>query len=280
MSSETLLSEGRPHLRGRLSSPFRRVAEMWASPVAALLTLLLALGAAGKLGRGRRRQGGRFSTPEHYIVRRNLQAIPVSRRLRPSCAAGAATPTTGRQLRLGEQAPLREPLKPFPNIDPAAYYTPEWWARQQQPPPPPRWWEWRRWLAPWLPAAWSADALPPPAGPQRTVRVAPVLPDDGGIAAPAELRLPDSALGTELGAGGLAAAVNPQDIEDNSYFRWGAGPSPGACAPSAGAGAGGCCSVWVREAPVRASARRPPLAGVALVPCSNATASSHSPDPS
>lgn len=114
-----------------------------------------------------------------------------------------------------------ESVEPYPSSDPAAYYTPEWWARQQQPPPPPRWWEWRRWLAPWLPGAAGAADPQLPAGPERTIRVAPVRPGDGGVAAPAELRMPEGALTTELGAGGLAVAANPQDSEDNSYFRRG-----------------------------------------------------------
>ncbi len=131
--------------------------------------------------------------------------------------AGAAA--LGRHARLSQRAPQHEPLEPFPNSDPAAYYTPEWWARQQQPPPPPRWWEWRRWLPPWLAGEASAADLLQPPGPERTVRVAPVRPGSGGVASPAELRLPEGALTAELGAGGLAPAANPEDSADSSYFR-------------------------------------------------------------
>ncbi|KAI3434954.1 hypothetical protein D9Q98_003008 [Chlorella vulgaris] len=114
---------------------------------------------------------------------------------------GANGATTAAQHRLAADRGLR--LDSSPN-DTAADLAA--WRAQFEALPPSPWWQ-RFW-------PWRQPGLEP----QHLVRVAPMRPD-GGLAAPAELRLPAAALEAELGAG-LAPAVNAADPRDDSFYAY------------------------------------------------------------
>ncbi|EFN56954.1 hypothetical protein CHLNCDRAFT_143513 [Chlorella variabilis] len=115
-------------------------------------------------------------------------------------AAGATT--AARQARLGADRAMR-PGSPGSQEDARAAAALAWRAQFESPPPPP-WWR-RLW-------PWAAPT-------QRLIRVAPLEPHSGSLAAPAELRLPASQLEAELGAG-LAPAVNAVDPRDDAFFSY------------------------------------------------------------
>lgn len=117
-------------------------------------------------------------------------------------AAGAGATTAARQARLGADRAMR-PGSPGSQEDARAAAALAWRAQFESPPPPP-WWR-RLW-------PWAAPT-------QRLIRVAPLEPHSGSLAAPAELRLPASQLEAELGAG-LAPAVNAVDPRDDAFFSY------------------------------------------------------------
>lgn len=104
-------------------------------------------------------------------------------------------------------APRRQPRlaahRALPLPDPPASGPRPWTAQlADDASQPDSWWS-RLW-------PWSG---------QRTVRIAPVLPDSGALGAPAELRLPRSQLALEM-AGGLLPAANPANPIDDSFFAY------------------------------------------------------------